>query len=67
MLQVSEKSIDEMKRDPTGDMMTLIAELNTFTDKVNECIDGGQLSSTKGHLLIDAANDLINCVRNQVR
>jgi hypothetical protein len=47
--------------------MALIAELNTFTDKVNECINSGQLSSTKGHILIDAANDIINSVRNQVR
>jgi len=65
MLQASEKSIDEMERDPTGDMLALIAELNTFTDKVNECINSGQLSSTKGHILIDAANDIINSVRNQ--
>ena len=67
MLQASEKSINEMERDPTGDMMALIAELNTFTDKVNECIDSDQLSSTKGHILIDTANDIINSVRNQVR
>jgi hypothetical protein len=67
MLQASKKSVNEMERDPTGDMMTLIAELNTFTDKVNECIDSGQLSSTKGHILIDTANDIINSVRNQVR
>ena len=66
MLQASEKSIDEMGRDSTGDLMALIAELNTFTDKVNECINSGQLSSTKGHILIDSANDIINSVRNQV-
>ena len=67
MLQASEKSLDEMERDQTGDMLALIAELNTFTDKVNECINSGQLSSTKGHILINAANDIINYVRNQVR
>ena len=66
ILQASEKSIDEMERDPTGDVMALITEFNTFTDKVNECINNGQVSSIKGHILIDAANDTINSVRNQV-
>jgi hypothetical protein len=65
MLQASEKSINETERDPTEDMMILIAELNTFTGKVNECIKSGQLSSKKWHILIDAANDIINSVRNQ--
>jgi hypothetical protein len=43
MLQTSEKSRTKMERDPTGDMLALIAELNTntFTDKVNECINSG--------------------------
>ncbi len=67
MLQASEKSIDEMERDPTGDMLALIAELSTFTDKVNECINSGQLSSTKGHILIDSANDIINSLNNPGR
>ena len=56
-----------MERDPTEDMLALNAELNTFTNKVNEYINSGQLSSTKGHILIDAANDIINSVKNQVR
>jgi hypothetical protein len=30
ILQTSEKSINEMERDPTGDTLALIAELNTL-------------------------------------
>ena len=67
MLQASEKSLDEIERDPMGNMLALIAELNTFTDMVKDCINSSQLSTTKGHILINAANEIINSVRNQVR
>jgi hypothetical protein len=48
-----------------GQQKQQLTTIFTPTDKVNECIDGGQLSSTKECMLIDAANDIINSGRTQ--
>jgi YVTN family beta-propeller protein len=60
ILQAAEKNID---RNPFAEP----AELRYFITDVKDKIDLGVLSQTNGQTLIDAANDIINSLRNQGR
>ncbi len=42
-------------------------ELRYFINQVKDKVDRGMLSPTNGQKLIDAANDIINSLSNQVR
>jgi C1A family cysteine protease len=67
ILKAAEKSLDRIESDPMGNKLAVTVELNAFIDQVNEYINSGILPSTKGHILIDSANDIINVLSNQVR
>ena len=60
--------MDRIERDPSmGNPFAEPAELRYFISQVKDKLDMGVLSPTNWKTLIDAANDIMTSLSNQVR
>ena len=68
ILNAAKTNLDRIERDPSVENpFAEPTELRYFITQVKDKIDRGVLSPTNGQILIDAANDIINTLGNQVR
>ena len=68
LAHAAETNLNRIERDPSAENpFAEPAELRYFVSQVKDKIDRGVLSPTNGQTLIDAANDIINSLRNQVQ